>query len=37
MVYVIKSGLSDLKDEIGQMSEDATKIDGPDKIADSWI
>ena len=34
MVYVIKSGLSDLKDEIGQMSEDATKIDGPDKIVD---
>ena len=31
---MIKSGLSDLKDEIKEMSEDEIKIEKPDKIVD---
>ena len=34
LVNMIKSGLSDLKDEIKEMSEDETKIEKPDKIVD---
>ena len=32
LVNVIKSGLSDLKDEIKKMSEDEKEIEKPDKI-----
>ena len=32
LLNVIKSGLSDLKDEIKEMSEDEIKIEKPDKI-----
>ena len=31
---MIKSGLSDLKDKIKEISEDETKIEKPDKIVD---
>ena len=34
LVNMIKSGLRDLKDQIGQMSEDEIKIERPDKIVD---
>ena len=34
LVNVIKSGLSDLKDKIKEISEDETKIEKPDKIVD---
>ena len=33
LVNVIKSGLSDLKDEIKKMSEDEKEIEKPDKIS----
>ena len=34
LVSLIKSGLSDLKNEIKKMSEDETKIEKPYKIVD---
>ena len=34
LVDVMKCGLSDLKDEIGQMSKEEIKIERPDKIVD---
>ena len=35
LINVIKSGLSDLKDEIKEMSEDEIKIEKPHKTVDS--
>ena len=35
LINVIKSGLSDLKDEIKEMSEDEIKIEKPHKTVDT--